>query len=742
MSVSISVSATQNSQNIANNTSNVTVTVTANWNYGSNNRTGECYGSITIDGTKYSFSGIVFNSSITTNGSQTIMTKTVDVRHSSDGTKTLQYSASFYTGLSSSGTQSASGSKVLTTIPRKSTLSTSNGTLGTAQTISVTRQSSSFTHTITYTCGSASGTICTKSTSTSISWTPPLTLASQNVTGTSITVSLKIETFNGSTSLGYNTYSITCAIPASVKPSCSVSVSDPTGYDSTFGGYVQGRSKMQIAVTYTDAYDSALKSKKITADGKTYYADTTTPVISSSSNITVSATVTDNRGRTSNAATSTVSVLPYTAPQISSLAVQRCNRDGTENSNGSYAKVTYSFAITSLSSKNSKTITLKYKKSSESSWTTDTLTSVYTTSGSTYIFAADDGSSYDVVLSVTDSFEEVTRSTSVSTASVIMHFPSSGNGMAVGKVSEIENAFESAWPIYGNLKADLLLKSTASDETEFNTYLEQIFSTMPDYSCRTISWRCTAVSPAYPFGILSRTDSGYGVLISFTYSNGLIFFKRRTSAGWQSSAAYSFNNYLPLAGGTMTGRIQGSSISSFWYNARDGASLRTRFNNGASASSYYPSLSMKTPNGSWDIGTFNDRLYFNYVTDTDYNAGTNKVTGCVAFDTNNQILSAKLAWSDVINKPSFAFTSLYSGSTRGAINITLSSYDFLIVIGRFGSSSTGAHSCVVCPCPATGLYYQFTDDSYYYKFQLTTSGISAVTAGQGYIIRVYGVNVV
>jgi len=40
--------------------SNVTVSVTAKWTYGSYNATGQCTGSITIDGTKYSFSGIKF----------------------------------------------------------------------------------------------------------------------------------------------------------------------------------------------------------------------------------------------------------------------------------------------------------------------------------------------------------------------------------------------------------------------------------------------------------------------------------------------------------------------------------------------------------------------------------------------------------------------------------------------------------------------------------------------------------
>lgn len=211
MAVSISLSIAQNSQSIANNTSSVTVKVTAKWTYGSYNATGECTGSITIAGTKYSFSGIKFNTGKTTSGSQVIMTKTVNVSHNSDGTKTLSCSASFVTGVSS-GTVTASGSKTLTTIARKSTLSVSNGSLGTAQTLTVTRKSTALTHTITYTCGSASGTIASKSSSTSISWTPPWSLAKQNEGGTSVSVKLTITTYSGSTSIGSNSYTISCSV--------------------------------------------------------------------------------------------------------------------------------------------------------------------------------------------------------------------------------------------------------------------------------------------------------------------------------------------------------------------------------------------------------------------------------------------------------------------------------------------------------------------------------------------------
>lgn len=445
MAVSISLSITQNNQNITNNTSNVTVKVTANWTNGSNNRvvnasgTPQANGWVKIDGTSYNFAS-TFNDSVTTTGSKVICTKTVNVTHNTDGKKTLSCSASYTTGVSS-GTVTATASKTLTTIPRKSTMSVGNGTLGTAQTLSVTRQSSSFTHTITAKCGSASSTICTKSTSTSISFTPPLSWASQNTTGTSLSVTYTITTYNGSTSLGNNTYTKTCSIPSSVKPSCRVSVSDATTYYSTYGGYIKGYSKFKVTVTPTLAYSSPIASYKTTANGATYTsASFTTDILKSSGNLTISATVTDKRGRTSSAATATVSVLDYTPPNISKLSVGRCDADGTPNDQGEYIQVTFAYSISSLNGKNTDICYLFYKKSSDPVF--DNQTPDFDPTKGSYIFKADTGSSYDIDLHVVDRLDTTIRSASASTAFTIMHWKANGRGMGLGKVSELDDVLD------------------------------------------------------------------------------------------------------------------------------------------------------------------------------------------------------------------------------------------------------------------------------------------------------------
>lgn len=462
MAVSISIAITQNSQSVNNNTSNVTVAVTASWTNGSNNRvvasngTPQANGWLKIDGTTYNFAS-TFNDNKTTTGTKTIYTKTVNVTHSSDGTKTLSCSASYTTGVSS-GTVTDSESKVLTTIPRKSTLSASKGTLGTAQTLTVTRQSTSFTHTIIATCGTVATNVCTKSSSTSISFTPPITWSSQNTTKTTVTVKYTITTYNGSTSLGSNTYTTTCDIPASVRPSCTVSVEDVGERVDRYDGYVKGLSKLKITITPTISHGSAIKSYSTTVNGTTYKTATfTTDVLSTHGNLSFTSTVTDNRGRSGSYTTTITNIRDYSPPTISSLTVHRCNQNGVDNDQGEYVKVVFNANVSLLlNSVSQAAYCLEYKIPSEPDYPSDyVITDTkgkanlsdyddhFVVENGEFIFHALTGSSYNIRLSVDDGITDPVYATATaSTGYTIMHWSADGRGMAIGKVSELEGVLD------------------------------------------------------------------------------------------------------------------------------------------------------------------------------------------------------------------------------------------------------------------------------------------------------------
>lgn len=450
MAATLTLSYTVDSQSIENNSSTITVRVNVKWTESTTaptNKSGWCK----IDGTKYSFSNS-FNENYTSSGVKTLFTKTATIAHNSDGTKLLEVIGSYAIG--STVSLGASFSEALPTIPRKSTLSVANGTLGTAQTIKVTRKSTSFTHSIKAVCGNSTLYIkADGSTSTSevkhsdcdIPFTPPLSWAAQNTTGTSVSVKFTLTTYNGSTNVGSNTYTKTYTIPDSVKPSCSIEVSDPTGYATTYGGYLKGLSKFKVVVTGTPNQGSAIASYKSTANGATYNKSSfTTAVLASSGTLTIKSTVTDKRGRTGTASKS-LTVLNYAKPSITALSVHRGNEDGSANAQGEYVKVVFSSSVTALSNKNTATYKLEYKKTTESTYTTVDLTDYnnnYAVSDAAYIFPADSGSSYNVRIIVSDKFDTGAKTTSASTGFTIMHWLASGLGMAIGKISELANVLD------------------------------------------------------------------------------------------------------------------------------------------------------------------------------------------------------------------------------------------------------------------------------------------------------------
>ena len=434
------------SQSVANNTS------TISWKLqlisGSSGRidsTASKNWSVTVNGTKYSGTNTV---GIANNTTKTLASGSTTIAHNSNGTKTFSYSFSQQFSITfdgaSIGTKSGSGSGTLPTIARKSSLTTSNGTLGTAQTLTVSRQDSDFTHTITYKCGSASGTIVSNSSNTSVSWTPPLSLASQAPSGTNVSITLTITTYSGSTSIGSNTKTISCAIPSSVVPTVSLSVADVYTYRTTYGAYVQGKSKLKIDVNASGNQGSTIKSYSTTIDGKTYTsASVTTSALSGSGTLTIKTTVTDSRGRTAST-TWDVTVLPYIAPKITSMTVKRCNADGSNNTTGAYLKVTFSSEMVALNNKNTATYSLQYKKTSASSYTTKTLSNFannYNVSNGTYIFAAD-SSAYNIILTATDAFSSYTKTATGSSTSMLMSWLAKGLGLAVGKVAELSGWFD------------------------------------------------------------------------------------------------------------------------------------------------------------------------------------------------------------------------------------------------------------------------------------------------------------
>lgn len=383
--------------------------------------------------------------------------------HNADGTKSFSVSmeAAIYVY-----TVNVSGSTTFTldTIARASQPSlvtwpnsTQNvGDFGEEFSIHMNRKSDSFTHTVRYEYGSRTGTIATKVT-TGTTWAVPLDFMNDIPNATSASGRIYVDTYNGSTLVGTKYTGFTVTVPASVKPTCTMTLEDISEAGDIYGSPVKSLSRIKVTVNATKAYGAAIRYYTIKINGATYYTATATSgVLINSGSVPVTVTVTDARGRTGTASYN-MTVLDYTAPTVNKLTAIRCNQDGTPNKRGGYIKVTFSATVSSMSGKNTASYKLKYKKTSDTSYTAYAFTALannYAPSNQTYIFAAVATNSYDVVIEAVDrhnASKPTSRSAKAPTASAIFSWrgfkTSSGKeeGAGIGKVAEKPNTLQVGW---------------------------------------------------------------------------------------------------------------------------------------------------------------------------------------------------------------------------------------------------------------------------------------------------------
>ena len=403
---------------------------------------GSKYWKVVIDGTTYDGWANVDGHSAS------ISSGTATVKHNNDGTKTFNYSFSLNIritwGGTYVGTMSSSGSGVLTKIPRQSSIKSITGNqLGGDITIELNRAVSSYTHKVDYSFEGSTYTQALSGIGTTGTFKLPIDLASRIPNATRGTLTIKVGTYSGSTFIGsVVTTTRTVYLPSSVKPTATLTTS-PVGVLS--GVYVYGKSAIDIKTGFTGAYGSAFKSVNVTvkdANGNILHSsnerNSTTRMMYISGAVTVTATVTDSRGRTGTA-TSSPSFYSYRSPYISGLSVYRCTESGDADPNGEYIRIRGTANIQSLSNRNASGVTVNYKEDIATSYITVKSLSGSYSMAFDEIVAAGTEKSYNIKIELTDSYntssDPITVTRNISTVFVLFNARSTGRGLAFGKVA-------------------------------------------------------------------------------------------------------------------------------------------------------------------------------------------------------------------------------------------------------------------------------------------------------------------
>lgn len=117
------------------------------------------------------------------------------------------------------------------------------------------------------------------------------------------------------------------------------------------------------------------------------------------------------------------------------------------------------------------------------------------------------------------------------------------------------------------------------------------------------------------------------------------------------------HSYLPLSGGTMSGRILRGAGGS-WISARNNA---IAFGTTANSGAYNPVVGQKTTKGAWTVGNLagDERLVFSYDTDTNFNAGNNS--------TNTTFLPIGGGSQEIITSATIGSQSVSHANTAGSV---------------------------------------------------------------------------
>lgn len=449
----------QGSQSITDNTSTVNwrMTVSRTGAYYTHNHQGDSTLSLNLDGSNVHYSYPTWE---TSGEEYTLASGSSTISHNADGTKTLPISCTFNPNNGLHGTITVSASLSLTTIPRSSSVSVSAGVIGSSVTINISRQSSSFKHTVRYSWAGKSGTIASN-VDVSTSWTIPLDFANDIPNSASGTGTVFVDTYSGSTKTGTQSTTFTASVPANVKPTFTgVSLSDLNGAAQNL--IPIGNTFIQVISNIKVGFNGAVGSYGSSITG--YYAEIVGKNQSTSSNggslgimnyhgtIKIRASVSDSRGRWSDTREVSVTVLEYFAPALS-FSIARTGSTSstlTVTRNAKVAPLTVSG-----SQKNTMTLTFKVARLGTTNFQVDTgpatgsWTSISNLVNSQANLAGNylANQSWVVIGTVEDKFTRTEFMVNVPTESVVLSYDRSGIG--VNKIRE-RGALDVKGDIYAN----------------------------------------------------------------------------------------------------------------------------------------------------------------------------------------------------------------------------------------------------------------------------------------------------
>lgn len=517
----VTMTMTRTGVNVDGNYDLWTATLTKyyKWNINSN---ATKYGSMWANGVLIWSGGVTIGGS----GTKTLATVTnIKIPHDSNGSKHFDFSFSQELKVTLSGkyvgSVSASGGIDCDVIPRatKPYCSPTSVYFGNSVTIKTPRASSDFGHVITYSFYDKTEQIADNQWNDEFKWTVPTSLISKMPNASQFYICFRVDTYSRSGKfIGSNYCTLDVVLPSGYGP--TVTGITYTNEDSTianrFGAstIIQGVSKVKCNVSTSTKNGATITYYNNEIDGQLIPGPNsffTTQPLKSSGTVVLKSTVTDSRGQKATLSKN-ISVTEWHSPTVKNVSAQRWNVTSNKaDDEGTAVKITYSFSIAPVNSKNDKNVMIQYKNGE--TWTTlATYTNSYSGENKVYIssagkFSTDNAYSFRVLVKDYFTTDGVAAYAAIAPSFKLLDFSADGRGIGVGCKAE-----------GGKLKVDMPLEAPTINGYTLDLDTENTKDTwVPVLTDKKVQHR---VIPTFEWsGWISCGTNGCGIKLQYRYNS-------------------------------------------------------------------------------------------------------------------------------------------------------------------------------------------------------------------------------
>lgn len=304
-------------------------------------------------------------------------------------------------------------------------------------------------HTLTVSIGEYSQTVQSAAGAASITFTPPLSWL--NAMPDTVTAPMKLSLKTSGAGTIEKTAHLRCPDDVGPVVSGAYAVRIDNDIPASWGVYVQGKSLAEIHLEQAaqTAYGSPIVNYRM--EGALMAAESADVPFSmdtgylNAGEVPIIITATDARGRTGSQQL-ILNVEAYQLPALQNIVTLRCDADGNEQDEGTYANVEADLIYSSCGGNNVVSVAVSYRLNGSNAWTTaGKLSSGQLIFGSGQL---DIGKNYDARYIITDSLGgEMVYYDVITRATPEMHIKRGGGAWAFGGLADKDGALK----VYGDL---------------------------------------------------------------------------------------------------------------------------------------------------------------------------------------------------------------------------------------------------------------------------------------------------